>query len=118
MARGRRVTKINREHPALGVRRESYSPLAGYSFTLRVSLILQKQKYVFIFLQLYPTGDNLYLPPHLQLSLLNECGDSLLDIDSRSTDTCLQIQLSGLVGEKFSLKIALEKAMLRERFII
>ena len=109
---------LDPEHPALGVRRGKLLNLAGYTFALSVSLILQEQENVFIFLQLYPTGDNLYLPPHLQLSLLDDSGAILLDIDPKSVDTCIQIQLSGSVGEEFSIRIALERAILIEKFVI
>ena len=114
-----KLRRLDPEHPALGVRRGKLLDVGGYSLVLSVSFILQPQQDAFILLQLYPTGDNLYLPPHLQLSLLDESGLTLLDTDpTKSLNTCEQIQLSGSPGEKFTVKIVLEGAVLKENFVI
>ena len=113
------LRRLNPEHPALGVRRGKLLDVGGHSLALSVSFISQPQQNAFILLQLYPTGDNLYLPPHLKLSLLDESGLTLLDTEAtKSLSTCEQIQLSGFPGEKFTVKIVLEGAVLKENFVI
>jgi hypothetical protein len=71
-------------------------------------------------LQVYPTAGRIYLPPSLQLIVLDE-GDvpvPQLEAQARSKDICIQLEFNGEQGEKFNVKLALGDVNLTEHFII
>lgn len=69
-------------------------------------------------LQVHPAGNQIYLPPALQLIVLDETGVVFLEAQARSADNYLQLQFSGLPGEKFIVKVALAEASIIEDFVI
>lgn len=71
-----------------------------------------------ILLQVHPSGSRTYLPPALQLIVLDETGLIFLEVQARSADNYIQLQFSGLPGEQFSVKIALGEASITENFVI
>lgn len=92
--------------------------LAGYPVALVVKLQPESEHKTYILLQLHPTGGQQYLPPHLQLTVLDEFGSIFLEAQSRSADNYIQLQFSGLPGEPFSIKVALGDASVTEDFVI
>ena len=71
-----------------------------------------------ICLRIYPTGEQEYLPPYLQLIVFDEFGEPVMKVQSRSRDKWIQMQLSGTLGEGFGVQIALGDASFIEDFII
>lgn len=71
-----------------------------------------------ILLQVHPVGKHMYLPPLLQLTVLDESGLIFLEAQARSADNYIQLQLSGLPGEQFSVKVALGDASIVEDFVV
>lgn len=71
-----------------------------------------------IHLQLYPTGGQRYLPPNLQLLVLEEAGVTFLEAQSRQRDNYIQLRLSGSSGERFSIQVQLGNSSVVEHFII
>jgi hypothetical protein len=71
-----------------------------------------------ILLQVHPSASQIYLPPALQLIVLDETGLIFLEAQARSADNYIQLQFSGLPGEKFSVKVALGEASIIEDFVI
>ncbi|MGB5959100.1 MAG: DUF1822 family protein [Coleofasciculaceae cyanobacterium] len=69
-------------------------------------------------LQIHPSGNQIYLPPALQLIVLDETGIVFLEAQARSADNYIQLQFSGLPGEKFTVKVALGEASITEDFVI
>ena len=69
-------------------------------------------------LQVHPSNNQIYLPPGLQLIVLDETGLIFLEAQARSADNYIQLQLSGLLGEKFTVKVALGEASITEDFVI
>ncbi|MGC1396666.1 MAG: DUF1822 family protein [Coleofasciculaceae cyanobacterium] len=69
-------------------------------------------------LQIHPSGNQIYLPPALQLIVLDETGVVFLEAQARSADNYIQLQFSGLPGEKFTVKVALGEASITEDFVI
>lgn len=92
--------------------------LAGHSVALVVELRPESPQKTGILLQLHPTGNQLYLPPLLQLIVLDELGAIFLEAKARRADNYIQLQFSGSVGERFSVKVALGEVSITEHFVI
>ena len=71
-----------------------------------------------ILLRVHPGGNQTYLPPDVQLIVLEETGDVFLEAKSRSADNWIQLEFSGEVGEQFKVKVALGDASVTEDFVI
>lgn len=92
--------------------------LAGHSVALVVELRPESPQKTSILLQVHPTGNQLYLPPLLQLVVLDESGAIFLEAKARRADNYIQLQFSGSVGERFSVKVALDEVSITENFAI
>lgn len=62
-------------------------------------------------------GKHSYLPPHLQLMVLDETGTAVMQAQARSTKT-IQLQFSGQPGEHFSVQVTLDNMSKSEPFVI
>jgi hypothetical protein len=103
------VTRISRAKPI---------ELGLQSVVLLIELTREPEQATQILLQVHPTGDRRYLPPDLQLMILDETGMTFLSAQSRSTDNYLQLQFSGQPGEQFSVQLTLDTARTTEDFVI
>ena len=92
--------------------------LAGYPVALVIELKPESEHKINVLLQVHPTGNQTYLPPLLQLTVLDESGLIFLEAQARSADNYIQLQFSGLSGEKFSVKVALGEASVIEDFVL
>ncbi|MBV8885740.1 MAG: DUF1822 family protein [Chroococcidiopsidaceae cyanobacterium CP_BM_RX_35] len=95
--------------------------LAGHPFALVVTLMpaaTAEAEEIDIRLRVYPTGNQISLPPHLQLTVLDEFDTASLVAEARSTDNWLQLEFSGQLGERFSVKVALGNISITEYFVI
>ena len=92
--------------------------LGGYAVALVVEIKPNSEQKVDIVLQVRPVGNQLYLPPLLQLIVLDENGLIFLDAQARTADNYIQLQFSGLPGEQFSVKVSLGDASVTEDFTI
>ncbi|TAG98148.1 MAG: DUF1822 family protein [Oscillatoriales cyanobacterium] len=70
-----------------------------------------------ILLQLRPGGGQTYLPPEVQMIVL-DAGEVFLEARSRSADNWIQLEFTGQPGERFSVKVALGDASIVEDFVI
>ncbi|GAB4535431.1 MAG: hypothetical protein Tsb0014_22420 [Pleurocapsa sp.] len=70
-----------------------------------------------ITLQIYPTETN-YLPPQIQLQVLDDAETVFATATSTSNDNYLQLQLHGAPGESFKVEISAANNTLREDFTI
>jgi hypothetical protein len=124
-----RTSEQSRENdannPADGIRRGKLIDLgielAGNPVALVVTLTpAEANEEIDIRLRVYPTGKQNYLPPGLQLIVLDESGDSVpeLKAEARSADEWIQREFSGQPGERFSVKIALGDLSIIENFVI
>lgn len=112
-------------NPADGIRRGKLIDLgielAGNPVALVVTLTqVEASEEIDIRLRVYPTGLQNYLPPGLQLIVLDESGDSVpaLKAEARSADDWIQNKFSGKPGERFSVKVALGDVSITENFVI
>src|SRR5919202_2466220 len=92
--------------------------LAGNPVALVMELQPESQHKTNILLQVHPIGDRTYLPPHLHLTVLDETGLIFLEAQARNADNYIQLQFSGMPGEQFSVKVALDDASLVEDFVL
>ncbi len=112
-------------NPADGIRRGKLIDLgielAGNPVALVVTLMqVEASEEIDIRLRVYPTGQQNYLPPGLQLIVLDESGDSVPEFkaEARSADDWIQQEFSGKPGEPFSVKVALGDVSITENFVI
>lgn len=68
--------------------------------------------------EVQPPKGQTYLPPNLQLMLLDEDGDTVIDAYARSDNKNIQLEFSGESGDRFSVKVALGDVSVTENFII
>jgi hypothetical protein len=68
--------------------------------------------------QLHPTGNQIYLIPGVQLTVLDESGAVFLETQARGADNFLQLQFRGESAEQFSVKVTLNDASVTEHFVI
>lgn len=92
--------------------------LDGQPVALIVEIIPEPEENISVLLQVQPTGNQTYLPPLLQLIVLDESGETFLEAQARTADNYIQLQFSGNSGERFSVKVALADATVTEDFII
>lgn len=113
---------IDDEQSDVSVRRAKLIDLgmqiAGYPVALIVEVIAGFSNKSDIILQVHPTGNQIYLPPLLQLTVLDESGLVFLEAQARSADNYIQLQFSGLPGEQFSVRVALGDASIMEDFVV
>lgn len=90
--------------------------LAGHPVVLLVTLAPEEEE-VAIRLRVYPAR-RLYLPPNLQLRVVDESGVTCLEAQARCDDNWMQLELSGEPGERFSVKVTLGDVSVTEGFVI
>lgn len=94
--------------------------LANHRVVLLVTLAAKADEEVDIRLRVCPTGEQRYLPPGLQLIVLDEAGATCpeLQVQARSDDNWIQLEFSGEPGERFSVKLANGDVSITEDFVI
>lgn len=92
--------------------------LSGHSIALVVELKPESFGKTGILLQLHPAGSQIFLPPLVQLIVLDETGAIFLEAKSRRADNYIQLQFSGTAKERFSVKVALGEVSITESFVI
>ena len=100
------------------IKRAKLIKLADYSLVLVLEIQPEYNESIDIRLMLHPTGKLTILPPSIQLTLLDELGNTLIETQARTADNYLQLQFSGEAGERFSVKVSLGDASITEHFII
>ncbi|HEY9636963.1 MAG TPA: DUF1822 family protein [Coleofasciculaceae cyanobacterium] len=113
---------VDSQLPEVGVGRgrliDFGTQLADSPVALVVEVIPQSEQRKDIVLQVHPTGNQAYLPPLLELTVLDESGLVFLEAQARSADNYIQLQFSGLSGEQFSVKVALGEVSVMEDFVV
>jgi hypothetical protein len=69
-------------------------------------------------LQLHPTGNQIYLPEGVKLTVLDQSKEVFLEAQARSADNYIQLQFRGDIQERFSVQISLGDMSFTENFII
>lgn len=92
--------------------------LAGHCIALVVELRPESEQKFDVLLQVHPAGSQVFLPPLLQLIVLDETGTIFLEAKARRADNYIQLQFKGTPGERFSVKVALGEVSFTESFVI
>lgn len=72
-----------------------------------------------IILRLYSNAqEQTHLPPGVQLIILDESGDIFDQVQAKSADNWIQLEVSGEPGERFAVKVALGEISITENFVI
>jgi hypothetical protein len=113
---------VDDELTETGIRRAKLIDFGAHlpdtSVVLVVELTPTAEQTTEILLQVHPAGDRTFLPPLLELMVLDESGLVFLEAQARSADDYLQLEFSGLQGEQFSVKVALGDANFMADFAI
>jgi hypothetical protein len=70
-----------------------------------------------IWVRILPTGNQTYLPPELELLILDETGIAVMQAQSRNTEI-IQLKFKGMLGEKFSIQIISGAQSITEAFVL
>ena len=112
--------KIDPNNPVSGVRRvaDLGMQLAGHAVALMVAVLPKPDRSMAILLRVYSMGSQLYLPPGLQLLGLDEAGNCFCEVQAREQDNYIQFKFTADLGDRFSLRVALDDASITESFVI
>jgi len=90
---------------------------AGEQVALCVGIKPDTEAEMNILVEVYPTGNQTYLPPELQVMVLDDSGISVMEAQARTTKN-IQFEFIGETGENFSVKLALGDFSITETFVI
>ena len=77
----------------------------------------ETQQKISVITQLYPMGEERFLPQNIKLVLLSKAGKVLQEVNSRIQDNYIQLKpFKGKVGKKFSIQISLGDTSIKENF--
>ncbi len=114
--------KIEPNNPQAGVRRIKIIDLGmqldGNRVALVITLIPEANGETNVQLRVYPAEERNYLPPKVQLIVLNEQGEQFLEAHSRSADNWIQLELSGECSDSFTVKLVLGEACFTKEFVL
>ncbi|MDJ1168960.1 DUF1822 family protein [Roseofilum sp. BLCC_M154] len=111
---------ISPDHPGSGVRRiaDLGMQFGNYPLALMVAILPKREDNRAILLRLNPMGNQMYLPPGVELTVLDDEGETFLETESRERDNYIQLKLGGDRGERFSVRVALGETAITEGFVI
>lgn len=110
------LTPINSDLGIERIKKFNLEP-TGEQVGLLVRLQPRTELEMGIEVELYPTNNQVYLPQHLQLLLLDEEGETVMQAEARTTKN-IQLKFSGESGEVFSVKVVLGDLDIVETFVI
>jgi hypothetical protein len=83
-----------------------------------VAILPKPEQKVAVLLRAYPMAGQAYLPSELQLVGLDASGNAFLTTQARRKDDYIQLKFTADLGERFSVRIALESASIVESFVV
>lgn len=92
--------------------------IVGQPVMLVVEISPEANQQTSIRLQLHSTGNQIYLPTGVQLTVLDEFGMVFLEAQARSADNYIQLQFKGEIQEQFSVQVSLDGTSITEYFVI
>lgn len=90
----------------------------GQAVVLVVALSPLQEPEMEITVEVHPQSGQNYLPPNLQLKVLDNLGEAVMEAIARSANSYIQLQFSGVVRERFSVNVALGDVSVIENFVI
>ena len=91
--------------------------LNDQDITLALAIVPLSNSETEIQVQIYRTQAQTYLPPQLQLSVLDAENQDVMQAEARATEA-IQLRFTGSPGEQFSLRLTLQNASFTETFVI
>jgi hypothetical protein len=91
--------------------------LLGCQVTLMMTVSATEQG-MSVQASVYPTGEQLVLPPNLQLQILDEAGNIFKAVTSRSDDEFIRYRFDAEMGDRFTIQVVLGSACIAEQFQI
>jgi hypothetical protein len=96
------LRQLDPDYPSLEIGKLQSIDL-GVKVNFLVRIVPKVNNRFSVLLQVYSTSTEQYLPPNLKLILKDDRGNSLTEVVSRSQDDGIQLKLSGVAGELFSV---------------
>ncbi len=90
----------------------------GQAVVLVVALSPLQEPELEITVEVHPQSGQNYLPPNLQLKVLDNLGEAVMEAIARSANSYIQLHFSGVVRERFSVNVALGDVSVIENFVI
>jgi hypothetical protein len=91
---------------------------ADESVVLLIGLMLAEAQKIKVSVEVYPTKSQTYLPPDLQLIVLDETGYSIMQAQTRNTNKDIYLDFTANPREQFSIKIVLNTISMTEHFVV
>ncbi|MFB2891607.1 DUF1822 family protein [Aerosakkonemataceae cyanobacterium BLCC-F50] len=92
--------------------------VVGYPLALIVNVSRTEEEFNIV-LRVCPTGEQKYLPPNLQVIVVDdESGESFSGDPTTDDSRYTQIKVPGMPGERFSVEISVGQASIVEKFVI
>ncbi|MCJ8283644.1 MAG: DUF1822 family protein [Rivularia sp. ALOHA_DT_140] len=112
--------EINPEDPNGAIRKavDLGMHFGEHPIALMVAILPKPDGSMAILIRVYPGIDKNYLPQGLELSGIDEMGNTFFTVKSRSKDNYIQFKLTAELGDKFNIQIALNESNIIESFII
>jgi hypothetical protein len=85
---------------------------------LVAEVAFQSESEMAVKLMIYPTEDQMYLPPDLEVMILDTAGVVVMQAQARQANQAIELEFSGELGDSFRLKVALADWSIEESFII
>lgn len=92
--------------------------LTGKLVVLVVTLSPENREDMNISVEAHPSKGNSYLPPNLQLVVLDADGSSVMEAQAKQENSNIQFKFSGESGERFSVKLVLGEISVIEDFVV
>ncbi len=77
-----------------------------------------KNETIDIFVEICQTAPDTYLPPNLEIILLDSEDEKVMEARSKSENKKIQFEFSGEKGDRFSIKLVKNNVIIREDFIV
>ncbi|MDB9496829.1 DUF1822 family protein [Spirulina major CS-329] len=91
---------------------------SGMRIALVAGIHTVSDRHKAITVEIYSMGENPYLPPQLQLTLLDEEGNTLMEAQARVENQNIQFEFKGEVGDRFIVQIEFDTFFHQEQFCI
>ena len=92
--------------------------LSGQPFSLIITIVILNNEERDVRVRLHPTGDQICLPPGLELIVLEETGAISQQTKARNADNYMQLAFFGTRGESFGIEVVLADASITEYFLL
>ena len=90
----------------------------GAHISLLVGFKPTEESEMDIWVEVYPSEAETYLPKNLQLNVLDSEGISVMEAVARNANKNIQFEFKGELGERFDVKVGLEDFSITQGFIV